>query len=85
MDYEYQAYAYDKAGALVHAGPFTMRDARELEATVRKVERAWRRWRNRYLKEHPDARSSPIGDRRNGRSYVVHPIGNPGLSVRVSV
>lgn len=78
---EYQVWGFDGGGRLTHAGVHRLQAVAAAEA--KRVEANWRRWRKRYLAEHPG--DYPL--RHIGRTVVLelHPVGCPGQLVGFKV
>jgi hypothetical protein len=66
-----QVFALDRKGELAHAGPAEFAGDVPTRAECVRHERAWRRWRNKYVKTHPKGRYPLKDERKNGRIYRV--------------
>jgi len=65
-----QVYAMSRDGKLAHAAPRAFAGGIPTNDECVRQERAWRRWRNKYVREHSG--SYPLKDeRRNAHIYRV--------------
>jgi len=66
---ELQVYAIGKDGKLAWAAPKEFNLDAPLQEQALRHETAWRRWRNKYVKDNPG--NYPLADRRNGYTHRI--------------
>jgi hypothetical protein len=75
---EFQTWAVDRAGALVHAGPHKVE--RFGPSTARRLLREWEAWADGIAAEVPDCPTAQ--SRRVAVALIAHPVGQRELAKR---
>jgi hypothetical protein len=83
MRREYQTYALDRDGQLLHCGPRWLKPACLGLSTIRRLVREWESWADGIAKEQPDCPTA--ASRRKTAVLVIHPVGCQGRQVRFNV
>jgi hypothetical protein len=78
---QYQIWAVDRRGKLIHAGPARL--AIVGPSVARRLEREWQAWADGIAAAHPECPTAQ--SRRKTVALIIHPCGKPEAARRYSI